>query len=155
MRRLIERADREKHKKAMALLDESGVTENSGKASEVRHGWQAELGREALVARDGVRLDGRLLLIALVFLLSFVSVPFLLLRHTVSSGLQDYYLTVYRSTCASWERRTAALPACCSPTAYAGSPQWRRGRAAAGAEREPPAHAFEGCDAGGAKGCSS
>ena len=52
---------------------------------------------------------GVLLLLALIFLLSFVSVPFLL-RHTVSSGLQDYYLTVYRSTCASWERRTAALP---------------------------------------------
>ena len=53
---------------------------------------------------------GVLLALALVFVLAFVSVPFLLLRHTVSSGLQDYYLTVYRSTCASWERRTAALP---------------------------------------------
>src|SRR5215510_1298358 len=53
---------------------------------------------------------GVLLLLASVFLLSFVSVPFLLLRHTASSGLQDYYVTVYRSTCASWERRTAALP---------------------------------------------
>src|SRR5262249_7253404 len=53
---------------------------------------------------------GVLLAIALVFVLAFVGVPFLLLRHTVSSGLQDHYLTVYRSTCASWERRTAALP---------------------------------------------
>ena len=53
---------------------------------------------------------GVLLAIALVFVLAFVSVPFLLPGHMVSSGLQDYYLTVYRSTCASWERRTAALP---------------------------------------------
>ncbi len=53
---------------------------------------------------------GVLLLLLFIFVLGFVSVPFLLLRHTVSSGLQDYYLTVYRSTCASWERRTAALP---------------------------------------------
>jgi hypothetical protein len=53
---------------------------------------------------------GVLLLLLLIFVLAFVSVPFLLLRHTVSSGLQDHYLTVYRSTCASWERRTAALP---------------------------------------------
>ena len=53
---------------------------------------------------------GVLLLLLLIFVLAFVSAPFLLLRHTVSSGLQDYYLTVYRSTCASWERRTAALP---------------------------------------------
>ena len=53
---------------------------------------------------------GVLLAVALVFVLAFVSVPFLLPSHTVSSGLQDYYLTVYRSTCASWERRTAALP---------------------------------------------
>jgi type IV secretory pathway TraG/TraD family ATPase VirD4 len=53
---------------------------------------------------------GVLLLLLFIFVLAFVSVPFLLLRHTVSSGLQDYYLTVYRSTCASWERRTAALP---------------------------------------------
>ena len=53
---------------------------------------------------------GVLLLLLLIFVVAFVSVPFLLLRHTVSSGLQDYYLTVYRSTCASWERRTAALP---------------------------------------------
>ncbi len=53
---------------------------------------------------------GVLLLLLLIFVGAFVSVPFLLLRHTVSSGLQDYYLTVYRSTCASWERRTAALP---------------------------------------------
>jgi type IV secretory pathway TraG/TraD family ATPase VirD4 len=53
---------------------------------------------------------GVVLAIALVFVLAFVSVPFLLPSHTVSSGLQDYYLTVYRSTCASWERRTAALP---------------------------------------------
>jgi hypothetical protein len=53
---------------------------------------------------------GVLLLLLLIFVGALVSVPFLLLRHTVSSGLQDYYLTVYRSTCASWERRTAALP---------------------------------------------
>jgi hypothetical protein len=53
---------------------------------------------------------GVLLAIALVFVLALVSVPFLLPSHTVSSGLQDYYLTVYRSTCAGWERRTAALP---------------------------------------------
>src|SRR5712691_6203887 len=53
---------------------------------------------------------GVLLAVALVFVLAFVSVPFILLRHTVSSGLQDYYLTVYRSTCTTWERRTAALP---------------------------------------------
>src|SRR5262249_38257957 len=53
---------------------------------------------------------GVLLLFLLIFVGAFVTVPFLLLRHTVSSGLQDYYLTVYRSNCASWERRTAALP---------------------------------------------
>ena len=53
---------------------------------------------------------GVLLLLLLIFVGAFVSVPFLLLRHTLSSGLQDYYLTVYRSTCASWERRTATLP---------------------------------------------
>ena len=53
---------------------------------------------------------GPLIGVALVFVLAGVAVPVLLLRHTVSSGLQDYYLTVYRSTCASWERRTAALP---------------------------------------------
>src|SRR5919109_716610 len=53
---------------------------------------------------------GVLLLLLLIFVGAFVSMPFLLLRHTVSSGLQDYYLAVYRSTCASWERRTAALP---------------------------------------------
>lgn len=38
MRRLIERADREKHKKAAALLDEGGRKE-TGRESEVRHGW--------------------------------------------------------------------------------------------------------------------
>lgn len=53
---------------------------------------------------------GVLLLLLFIFVLAFVSVPFLLLRHTQARGLQDYYLTVYRSTCASWERRTAALP---------------------------------------------
>ena len=53
---------------------------------------------------------GALLAIAIVFVLAFVSVPFLLVRHTVSGGLQDYYRTVYRSTCASWDQRTAALP---------------------------------------------
>jgi hypothetical protein len=53
---------------------------------------------------------GVLLAIAIVFVLAFVSVPFLLVRHTGSGGLQDYYRTVYRSTCASWDQRTAALP---------------------------------------------
>ena len=36
---------------------------------------------------------GVLLAIAIVFVLAFVSVPFLLVRHTVSGGLQDYYRT--------------------------------------------------------------
>ena len=53
---------------------------------------------------------GVLLLLLLIFVLAFVSVPFLLFRHTVTSGLQDYYLNVYRSTYATGERRTAALP---------------------------------------------
>ena len=53
---------------------------------------------------------GALLAVALVFILSAVAAPMLLLRHTELRGLQDYYLNVYRSTCASWERRTAALP---------------------------------------------
>ena len=53
---------------------------------------------------------GVLLALALIFVVAFVSVPFLLFRHTVTSGLQDYYLNVYRSTCATGERRTAALP---------------------------------------------
>ena len=44
---------------------------------------------------------GVLLLLLFIFVLAFVSVPFLLLRHTVANGLQDYYLSVYRSTCAS------------------------------------------------------
>jgi hypothetical protein len=37
---------------------------------------------------------GVLLLLLLIFVGAFVSVPFLLLRHTVSTDLQDYYLTV-------------------------------------------------------------
>src|SRR5437867_2007165 len=53
---------------------------------------------------------GVLLALALIFVVASVSVPFFLLRNKVSSGIQDYYLTVYRSTCASWERRTVALP---------------------------------------------
>ena len=78
---------------------------------------------------------GVLLLLALVFLLSFVSVPFLLLRHTVSSGLQDYYLTVYRSTCCTG----SAAPRRCRRAAVQRHSQARlrrrRGRAAASAER--------------------
>ena len=53
---------------------------------------------------------GVLLVIAIVFVLAFVSVPFFLARHTGSGGLKDYYRTVYRSTCAGWHQRTAALP---------------------------------------------
>jgi hypothetical protein len=53
---------------------------------------------------------GVLLAAALVLVLAVVALPVLLLRHTESRGLQDYYLNVYRSTCGSWERRTAALP---------------------------------------------
>src|SRR5438128_4573312 len=53
---------------------------------------------------------GVLLILLLIFVGAFVSVPMLVFRHTASTGLQDYYITVYRSTCASWERRTAALP---------------------------------------------
>src|SRR5688572_29483004 len=53
---------------------------------------------------------GVLLGVALVLVLAVVALPVLLLRHTESGGLQDYYLSVYRSTCGSWERRTAALP---------------------------------------------
>ena len=90
---------------------------------------------------------GVLLLLLLIFVLAFVSAPFLLLRHTVSSGLQDYYLTVYRSTCASWERRTAALPYVLQPNGVQQARlRRRRRRAAAGAERELPADAFEGRD---------
>ena len=51
-----------------------------------------------------------LLAIAIVFVLALVSVPFFLARHSASGGLQDYYRTVYRSTCAGWDQRTAALP---------------------------------------------
>ncbi len=53
---------------------------------------------------------GPLIAVAIVFVLTGVAIPMLLLRHNESRGLQDYYLNVYRSTCASWERRTAALP---------------------------------------------
>src|SRR5437870_13733576 len=48
-----------------------------------------------------------LLGVALVLVLAAVALPMLLLRHTESRGLQDYYLNIYRSTCGSWERRTA------------------------------------------------
>ena len=51
-------------------------------------------------------------LLGVAFAIGFaaVALPSLLVRHTMSRGLQDYYLTVYRSTCESSDRRTAALP---------------------------------------------
>jgi hypothetical protein len=48
--------------------------------------------------------------VALALGFGAVALPALLVRHSVSHGLHDYYLTVYRSTCESSERRTAALP---------------------------------------------
>lgn len=51
-----------------------------------------------------------LLATAVVFVLAFVSIPTLLHRHTTSNGLKDYYLTVYRSACATGDPRTVALP---------------------------------------------
>jgi type IV secretory pathway TraG/TraD family ATPase VirD4 len=50
-----------------------------------------------------------LLSIVVVLALAAIALP-VLLRHNESHGLQDFYLSVYRSTCASWERRTVALP---------------------------------------------
>ena len=51
-------------------------------------------------------------LLGIAFAVGFaaVALPALLVRHTISRGLHDYYLTVYRSTCESADRRTAALP---------------------------------------------
>jgi hypothetical protein len=51
-----------------------------------------------------------LLGVALAVGFAAIALPALLVRHTVSRGLHDYYLTVYRSGCESSERRTAALP---------------------------------------------
>src|SRR5438552_2882680 len=51
-----------------------------------------------------------LLGVALAFGFAAIALPALLVRHTMSRGLHDYYLAVYRSTCDSSARRTAALP---------------------------------------------
>ncbi len=99
------------------------MTENSGKASEVRHGWQAELGREALVAWDGVRLDGRLARS---------------LRSSSCSPSSAFPSCCSATRCQAASRTTTSpfivrpvqagsvaprrCRTCCSPTVYAGSP---------------------------------
>ena len=100
---------------------------------------------------------GVLLALALIFVLAFVSVPFLLLRpHGVKRppGLLPHRLSFDLCKLGA-SHRGAAVRAAAQRCTQARLHR-RRGRAAAGAEREPPADAFEGRDRRrGQAGCSS
>jgi hypothetical protein len=121
----------------------------------VRHGWQAELGREAVVAWDGVRLDGRLArpcahLRGRLRQRSLPPAPAQglkrhpgLLPHRLSFDLCQLGAS-HRGVAvrAAGQRRTQARL------------HRRRGRAAAGTEWEPPAYAFESRDRRGGQGAA-
>ena len=64
-----------------------------------------------------------LLGVALAFGFAAIALPALLVRHTMSRGLHDYYLTAYRSTCESSDHRARRIRGRRADTTRSGRPR--------------------------------